>query len=82
MTPAQRELYGKSFDTFATTLNDMQGSGLDSVSAANRVIELSEEVPAPSRGAVGEDAEQVMRLVREKSDAEQDAMRLQIVGLA
>ncbi len=81
MTSEQRELYGKAFDTFATTLNDMQGSGLDSVSAANRVIELSEQVPAPSRGAVGEDAEEIMRLVREKSDAEQDAMRLQMVGL-
>src|SRR6266851_213179 len=68
MTPEQRELYGKAFDTFATTLNNMQGSGLDSISAANRVIELSEQVPPPSRGAVGEDAEQV-------------AMRLHMVGL-
>jgi NAD(P)-dependent dehydrogenase (short-subunit alcohol dehydrogenase family) len=81
MTSEQRELYGKAFDTFATNLNRMQGSGLDSVSAANRVIELSEEVPAPSRGAVGTDAQEIMRVVREKSDAEQDAMRLQIVGL-
>jgi len=81
MTPEQRELYGKSFDTFATTLNKMQGSGLDSVSAANRVIELSEQVPAPSRGAVGADAEEILRLVREKSDAELDALRLQMVGL-
>jgi len=81
MTPEQRELYGKAFDTFATTLNNMQGSGLDSISAANRVIELSEQVPPPSRGAVGEDAEEVLRLVRERSDAEQDAMRLHMVGL-
>src|SRR6202161_1688698 len=81
MTPEQRELYGKAFDPFATTLNNMQGSGLDSVSAANRVIELSEQVPAPSRGAVGADAEEILRLVREKSDAEQDAMRLHMVGL-
>ena len=81
MTPEQRELYGKAFDTFAKTLNNMQGSGLDSVSAANRVIELSEQVPAPSRGAVGADAEEVLRLVREKSDAEQNAMRLHMVGL-
>jgi NAD(P)-dependent dehydrogenase (short-subunit alcohol dehydrogenase family) len=81
MTSEQRELYGKTFDTFATTLNNMQGSGLDSVSAANRVIELSEQVPAPSRGAVGADAEAILRFVREKSDAEQDAMRLQMVGL-
>jgi NAD(P)-dependent dehydrogenase (short-subunit alcohol dehydrogenase family) len=81
MTSGQRELYGKAFDTFATTLNNMQGSGLDSVSAANRVIELSEQVPAPSRGAVGADAEEILRFVRERSDAEQDAMRLQMVGL-
>jgi NAD(P)-dependent dehydrogenase (short-subunit alcohol dehydrogenase family) len=81
MTPEQRELYGWSFDTFATNLNAMQGSGLDSVTAANRVIELAEQVPAPSKGAVGADAEEVMRLVREKSDAELDAMRLHMVGL-
>lgn len=55
--------------------------GLDSVSAANRVIELSEQVPAPSRGAVGADAEAILRLAREKSDAELDALRLQMVGL-
>ena len=81
MTSEHRELYGKAFDTFATTLNNMQGSGLDSVAAANRVIELSEQVPAPSRGAVGADAEEILRLVREKSDTELDAMRLHVVGL-
>jgi len=81
MTSEQRELYGKAFDTFAKTLNNMQGSGLDSVSAANRVIELSEQVPAPSRGAVGADAEEILQLAREKSDAELDAMRLHVVGL-
>ena len=81
MTADQRELYGKTFDTFAATLNKMQDSGLDSASAARRVIELAEQVPAPSRGAVGTDAEEILRLVHEKSDAEQDAMRLQMVGL-
>src|SRR5262249_8578154 len=30
MTSEQRELYGKGFETFATTLNKMQSSGLDS----------------------------------------------------
>ena len=81
MTFEQRELYGEAFDTFATTLNNMQGSGLDSVSAAGRVIELAEQVPAPSRGAVGADAEEILGFVREKSDAEQDALRLRMVGL-
>ena len=82
MTPEQRELYGKAFDTFATTLNNMQSGGLVSgFSAARRVIELAEQVPAPSRGAVGADAEKILRFVHEASDAEQDAKRLHMVGL-
>src|SRR5713226_2122650 len=82
MTPEQRELYGQTFATFANGLNVMQNSGLDSVSAASRVIEIAEQVPAPSRAPIGEDAEEMLRFVREKSDAEQDALRLQIVGLS
>jgi NAD(P)-dependent dehydrogenase (short-subunit alcohol dehydrogenase family) len=82
MTPEQRELYGRTFATFANGLNAMQNSGLDSVSAASRVIEIAEQVPAPSRAPVGEDAEEMLRFVREKSDVEQDALRLQIVGLS
>jgi NAD(P)-dependent dehydrogenase (short-subunit alcohol dehydrogenase family) len=81
MTPEQRELYGQAFATFATTFNDMQSSGLDSRSAARRVIELAEQTPAPSRASVGPDAEEMLRAAREKSDVEQDALRLQLVGL-
>ncbi len=81
MTAEQRMLYGPAFDTFASTLNSMQGNGLDAVSAAARVIELAEQVPAPSRAAVGADAEEMLKAAREKSDAELDALRLRIVGL-
>ena len=49
MTPEQRELYGQAFDIFAAKLNSMQSGGLDSASAAKRVIELAEQAPAPSR---------------------------------
>jgi hypothetical protein len=59
----------------------MQSSGLDSQSAARRVIELAEQRPAPSRAPVGEDAEEILRLVHEKSDAELDQFRLRMVGL-
>ena len=82
MTPEQRELYGQTFGSFAAALNGMQGSGLDSAAAARRVIELAEQVPALSRAPVGADAEEMLRVVREKSDAEQDALRLQLVGLS
>src|SRR5882724_12763212 len=82
MTSEQRELYGHAFETFAMTLNSMQSSGLDSISAARRVIELAEQVHAPRRAPEGADAEEMLRVVREKSDAELDALRLQLAGLA
>ena len=81
MTSEQRGLYGHTFESFATALNGMQSSWLDSASAAKKVIELAEQVPAPSRAPVGPDAAEILRVVREKSDAEQDAVRLQLVGL-
>ena len=81
MTPEQRELYGQVFGTFAAHLNSMQSAGLDPETAAARVIELAEQTPAPSRGPVGADAAEMLRAAREKSDAELDALRLQIAGL-
>jgi hypothetical protein len=45
------------------------------------VIELVEEQPPPIRGAVGEDAEQILRLVGEESDEQLDVLRLRYVGL-
>jgi len=38
-------------------------------------------VPAPTRAPVGDDAKEVIRLVREKSDAELDVVRSQLIGL-
>jgi NAD(P)-dependent dehydrogenase (short-subunit alcohol dehydrogenase family) len=81
MTAEQRALYGEPFGAFTAALNGMQGGGLDSRAAAQRVIELAEQVPAPIIAPVGADADDVLRLVREKSDAELDALRLQFAGL-
>ncbi len=81
MTPEQRELYGRTFETFANTLNSMQSSGLESAAAAKRVIELAEQRPAPSRAPVGQDADEMLRAAREKSDAELDGLRLHLAGL-
>jgi NAD(P)-dependent dehydrogenase (short-subunit alcohol dehydrogenase family) len=81
MTGQERDLYGRAFDTFAAKLNSMQGSGLASAEAAARVIEVAEQNPAPRLAAVGRDTEEILRAVREQSDAEQDALRLEIVGL-
>jgi NAD(P)-dependent dehydrogenase (short-subunit alcohol dehydrogenase family) len=81
MTVEQRELYGSAFEAFTHALNGMQGSGLESAAAAHRVIEIAEQSPPPSIAPVGPDAEEMLRLVREKSDAELDAFRLRLAGL-
>ena len=40
-----------------------------------------QQTPAPSKASVGADSDEILRFVREHSDAEQDARRLQIAGL-
>lgn len=82
MTAEQRALYGQAFGAFSDSLNAMQWSGLDSPSAAQQVIVLAEQTPAPSVAPVGADAAEILQIVREKSFAEQDALRLQLVGLS
>jgi NAD(P)-dependent dehydrogenase (short-subunit alcohol dehydrogenase family) len=81
MTDEQRALYGDAFGKFSDSLNNMQFAGLSAEESADRVIELIEQVPPPIRAAVGDDAEEILRLVREKSDTELDALRLQLIGL-
>jgi NAD(P)-dependent dehydrogenase (short-subunit alcohol dehydrogenase family) len=81
MTDEQRALYGHAFGKFTESLNSMQNAGLSAEASADRVIELVEQVPPPIRAALGDDAEQILRLVREQSDSELDALRLQLIGL-
>jgi NAD(P)-dependent dehydrogenase (short-subunit alcohol dehydrogenase family) len=81
MTAEQRALYGETFGAFSAALNGMQDSGLASGAAAQRVIELAEQVPPPSIAPVGADADEILRFVREKSDTELDTLRLQLAGL-
>jgi NAD(P)-dependent dehydrogenase (short-subunit alcohol dehydrogenase family) len=81
MTDAQKTLYGEEFATFTAALNKAQGQGLSAAASADRVIELVEQDPPPIRAAVGQDAEQILQLVREKSDAELDELRRRCVGL-
>jgi NAD(P)-dependent dehydrogenase (short-subunit alcohol dehydrogenase family) len=82
MTAKQRDLYGQTFRSFANTLNSMQSSGMESSAAARRVVDLAEQTPAPRRAPVGPDAEEMLRVAEEMSDAEQDAFRLQLIGLS
>jgi NAD(P)-dependent dehydrogenase (short-subunit alcohol dehydrogenase family) len=81
MTDEQHGLYGHAFGKFTESLNNMQNAGLSAEASADRVIELVEQVPPPIRAALGDDAEQILRLVQEQSDSELDALRLQLIGL-
>jgi hypothetical protein len=81
MTPPQRQLYGKNIRHVRVQAQQHAGQRSRCRVAAKRVIELAEQVPAPSRAPVGADADEMLRAAREKSDAELDALRLQIVGL-
>jgi NAD(P)-dependent dehydrogenase (short-subunit alcohol dehydrogenase family) len=81
MTDRQRALYGEAFSTFTDALNSMQSTGLGAADAAARIVELAEQQPAPTRAPIGEDAENILQQVREKSDTELDALRLEAVGL-
>jgi len=81
MTAAQRELYGDTFARFTTAFNSMQSSGLDAAAAAAAVVEAAERQPAPIRVPIGPDAEEILKLVHEQSDAELDELRMRLVGL-
>ncbi|WP_176599062.1 MULTISPECIES: SDR family NAD(P)-dependent oxidoreductase [Sphingobium] len=82
MSAAERALYGDEFATFTRVLNSMQGNGLDSLSAARAVVKAAEEDPPASLAPIGDDAVGILEAVRQKSDAEQDELRLALVGLS
>ncbi|MEM9832185.1 MAG: SDR family NAD(P)-dependent oxidoreductase [Bacteroidota bacterium] len=81
MTPKQQELYGKEFGSFSKVFKQMQSEGMSVQDAAARLVEIAEEMPAPIRAGIGEDAEQMMNIAKQKSDEELDTMRRQMFGL-
>ena len=82
MTDEQKALYGAEFAKFSKAFNKEQSEGLSAQEGATRVVELVEAQPAPIRAAIGEDAEKLLRLVRENSDEDLDVMRQWYAGLA
>jgi len=81
MTEVQRELYGNPFKLFSTSLNAMQANGLNAELAAARIIEISKRHPAPIRATVGQDAEEILQMVKEKTDLELDGFKMKLLGL-
>lgn len=81
MTGEQKELCGSGFARFTEAFNKMQTQGMAATLAAGKIIEIAEQIPAPIRVPVGQDAEEILQLVREKSDQEIDEFRLRLLGL-
>jgi NAD(P)-dependent dehydrogenase (short-subunit alcohol dehydrogenase family) len=81
MTDDEKELYGEEFAKLSKALNEAQREGLSAQTSADRVVELVQAQPAPIRAAVGDDSERILRLARQKSDAELDELRRHYVGL-
>jgi len=81
MTSDQRELYGAAFDRFSAAFNRMQAGGLAADAAAVKVVDAAEQIPAPIRVPVGPDAEEILQMVRQRSDAELDVERMRLVDL-
>ena len=80
-TDEQRKLYGNTFGTFANRLNKMQGAGMSAEDSAALLVEIAEQVPAPARAGVGEEAEAILTYVHDTPIAEQDIRRFEMVGL-
>lgn len=81
MTEEQKQLYGSHFEQFSTSLNAMQANGLNADIAAARIIEISKQIPAPIRVTVGKDAEEILQMVKEKTDTELDEFKMKLLGL-
>ncbi len=82
MSAEQRELYGQTFGAFTAALNGMQGSGLASTAAAQRVIRAGGAGAAAEHRAGGRGRRRDPPLrSRENPDTELDTLRLQLAGL-
>lgn len=81
MTVEQRQRYGNPFKQFTSSLNDMQNNGLSADLAAEKIIEISKQIPAPIRVTVGKDAEEILKMVKEKTDAELDEFKMKLLGI-
>lgn len=75
MTAAQRKLYGKCLRARMEKLAGSPAQG-EPTTVAARVLELSIQRRVPVRSTIDREAEHMMRTIREKTDAELDALGL------
>lgn len=73
MTAAQRKLYGKRLRACMEKLAGSAARG-EPTTVAARVVELSIQRNVAARSSVDRDAEHMMRIIREQTDAELDSL--------
>jgi NAD(P)-dependent dehydrogenase (short-subunit alcohol dehydrogenase family) len=78
-TPQQAQVYGATFDGFATRMNNAQANGMAAEEAARQIADLAERTPAPIREPVGEDAFNLLAFVKHSTPEEQVLRRQQSV---
>lgn len=81
MSAGHRKLYARRLAAFADQRGAVPDRDVRTAATAAQIVELAEQHPAPSRTAIGGDAERMLRFARERSDAEVDALRLDLAGL-
>ncbi len=81
ITAEQSALYGAQFGKFSKSFNAGQAAGISAIEAAEKVVEIAETNPAPSRATVGQDAENAMKIIHTKTDQELDQMKIKALGL-
>ncbi|MFF3950211.1 hypothetical protein ACFYYN_36180 [Streptomyces sp. NPDC001902] len=77
----QRALYGTTFGRFVDGLKKLEAGGMTTEQAVAEMAELIDAVPVPARVPVGEEAKEILRLVRTSPEAELDDLRMRLVGL-
>ena len=78
---SQRDRYASSLTAFARRVRAGHASALSAAEAAQRVIELAEQVPAPIEVSIGIEAEQAVASARTLTGAELHHRRLEMIGL-
>ncbi|TBO44448.1 SDR family NAD(P)-dependent oxidoreductase [Pedobacter kyonggii] len=81
LSPELRSLYGDRFERFSGKLNAMQAGGLPAAIAAGMIIGVAEQVPAPIRVPIGEDAQALLRMVKENPDQYIDGFRAKMLDI-
>lgn len=74
LTPAQAELYGSMYDTFAKLFNLGWQTGLEPAVAAAQIVAIVQDAAPLPRYQIGEDAQYLCNVAAKQADQEQDAI--------